>query len=281
MTELDTLLPRLSEIAREAGRAIMTVYAEPIEAEKKADGTPVTVADRLAEDIILRGLAALTPEIPVIGEESVDAGTAPSLTGDTFWLVDPIDGTRAYIAREDEFSVNIGLIVAGKPALGIIHGPVENVTYAAAGPGTATHSAAGAANVPIAGREPASDGYDATVSRFYSGGGKTAALLASYPLRNLIRCSSALKFGILAAGKADFYPRLGPTSEWDTAAGHAILRSIGGDVVTLDGTTLAYGKPGFRNPGFIAYARHAPRPHTRRPQDPAPEDPAPSNAAPE
>lgn len=258
--DLDALLPRLSDLACEAGRAILDIYAGNFEGQEKADGTPVTVADHLAEDIILRGLAALTPDIPAIAEESVAAGTAPAPNGDTFWLVDPLDGTRSFLAREDEFSVNIGLIMAGLPVLGIIHGPIENVTYAAAGPGTATRSLAGGASQPIAGREPPADGHDAAISRFYSNGGRMAEMLAAYPLRNIVRCSSALKFGMLAAGQADFYPRLGPTSEWDTAAGHAILRAIGGDVVTLDGATLTYRKPGYRNPGFIAYARRHPKP---------------------
>jgi len=258
--ELEALLPGLTDLARQAGRAILTIYAGAFEREEKADGTPVTVADRLAEDIILRGLAALTPQIPAIAEESVAAGTAPTLADDTFWLVDPLDGTRSFLAREDEFSVNIGLIRAGLPVLGIIHGPVEDVTYASAGPGTATRSRAAGTGQPIAGRAPPADGHDAALSRFYSNNGHMAEMLADYPLRNIVRCSSALKFGMLAAGQADFYPRLGPTSEWDTAAGHAILRAIGGDVVTLDGATLTYNKPDYRNPGFIAFARRHPKP---------------------
>ncbi|MHA1564181.1 MAG: 3'(2'),5'-bisphosphate nucleotidase CysQ [Alphaproteobacteria bacterium] len=256
--DLDTLIPDLTALAQEAGRAILAVYAGDFEHRQKADGSPVTIADAQAEAIILRGLAALTPEIPAIAEESV--AEAPALTNDTFWLVDPLDGTRSFIAREDEFSVNIGLIHAGTPVLGVIHGPIDGVTYTATGSGTARQIHADGNSHSISGREPPADGQDAAVSRFYSSSDKMTELLARCPLRNLVRCSSALKFGILAAGGADFYPRLGPTSEWDTAAGHAILRAIGGDVVTLDGATLTYSKPGFRNPGFIAYARHHPCP---------------------
>ncbi len=256
--DLDALIPELTVLAREAGRAILAVYAGDFEHRRKADGSPVTIADAQAEEIILRGLSTLTPHIPAIAEESVSS--APTLTNDTFWLVDPLDGTRSFVAREDEFSVNIGLIHAGLPVLGIIHGPIEDVTYTASGPGTARLVQANGHSHGISGREPPADGHDAAVSRFYSTGSQMSELLAGCPLRDLVRCSSALKFGMLAAGKADFYPRLGPTSEWDTAAGHAILRAVGGDVVTLDGATLSYNKPEFRNPGFIAYARHHPCP---------------------
>ena len=258
--DLDALIPDLTALAQDAGRAIMAVYAKDFEHQRKADGSPVTIADAQAEAIILRGLAALTPEIPAIAEESVDE--APTLTSDTFWLVDPLDGTRSFVAREDEFSVNIGLIKAGIPVLGVIHGPVDNVTYTATGPGSVRQIQQDGNGRGISGRQPPADGHDAAVSRFHSHSDKMTELLARCSLRNLVRCSSALKFGILAAGGADFYPRLGPTSEWDTAAGHAILRAIGGDVVTLDGTTLTYNKPGYRNPAFVAYARHHPCPPT-------------------
>ncbi|HLI11133.1 MAG TPA: 3'(2'),5'-bisphosphate nucleotidase CysQ [Alphaproteobacteria bacterium] len=247
-------------LAERAGERILALYEAGCPVEEKPDHTPVTAADREAEAIILPGLARLTPEIPVVSEEAMAAGARPAV-GERFWLVDPLDGTKEFIRRVGEFTVNIALVESGRPVLGVVHAPVTGETYAAAGPGTAQHRRRGAKPRPIAARTPAPDGLVVLVSRFHA----NAAKLDDYIAQKLTArgrrvkerrtAGSALKFCLIAAGEADLYPRFGPTMEWDTAAGHALLLAAGGRVETLAGEPLRYGKPDFLNPDFVAGGR--------------------------
>jgi 3'(2'), 5'-bisphosphate nucleotidase len=247
------------EIARQAafkaGEAILEVYATPFDVQQKLDKTPVTEADIAAERIIAAMLREAFPEIPVVSEELVDSeGLPPSST--RFWVVDPLDGTREFVARNDEFAVLISLIEEGRPVLGVVHGPAVGVTYTACGPGTATRQYRGGRPEPILASAP-SDGLVVVHSRSHENSRRLAEFLQDYPVRERRKCGSALKFGVIAAGEADLYPRFGTTMEWDTAAGQAILEAAGGRVETLAGAPLAYGKPGFKNDGFLAWGRRS------------------------
>jgi 3'(2'), 5'-bisphosphate nucleotidase len=250
----DLLLDTARRAALAAGRAIMRIYAQDFDVREKIDKTPVTAADLAAEEIIVAMLEEAFPDIPVISEERVEAeGLPPSAA--RFWAVDPLDGTREFIARNGEFAVCIGLVEAGCPILGVVHGPAQDLTYAACGPGTATRWRRGGDAEPIAAREPAADGLVVVHSRSHENSRRLAEFLTDYPVKERVKCGSALKFGVLAAGDADLYPRFGTTMEWDTAAGQAILEAAGGRVETRDGAPLAYGKPGLKNDGFIAWGR--------------------------
>jgi 3'(2'), 5'-bisphosphate nucleotidase len=172
-----------------------------------------------------------------------------------FWPVDPLDGTREFIARNGEFAVCIGLVEEGRPLLGVVYGPALGLTYAACGPGTATRMRGGGEAEPIATGAPAADGLVVVHSRSHENSQRLAKFPADYPVKARVKCGSALKLSVLAAGEADLYPRFGTTMEWDTAAGQAILEAAGGRVETGDGTRLHYGKPGLKNDGFIAWGR--------------------------
>jgi 3'(2'), 5'-bisphosphate nucleotidase len=238
------------DLAEQAAAVIREVRAAGFAVTEKADASPVTVADTRAEALILRGLRAAC-DIPVIAEEEVAAGlvTAP---GDAFWLVDPLDGTREFAAGRDEFAVNIGLIRGGVPVLGAVASPArEEVHFGAAGHGA--FKRAGGVTTPIRARVRPTAGLSVMASRHYADDPALAALLANYRVAGLINIGSALKFLRLAEGAADFYPRLGRTMEWDTAAPQAVLEAAGGAVLTRDGAPLRYGKPGFENPDFMAW----------------------------
>lgn len=245
------LAAELRALAREAGAAILAVYAADFEVRTKADASPVTAADEAAERIILERLARLTPGLPVVAEEAVAAQGAPELPrASDFWLVDPLDGTREFIGRNGEFTVNVALIRDGVPALGVVHAPALGETYWAAGPGEVWRERAGE-RAAIAARRPPSGGLVALASRSHMTP-ETEAWLAARFVQRLAQAGSSLKFCRLAEGAADIYPRLGRTMEWDVAAGHAVLAAAGGAVETLDGSPLRYGKPGFENPWFVA-----------------------------
>ncbi len=251
-------LPRLLEIARAAARAasvaILEIYATPFEVRKKDDASPVTEADERAERVIVAALRAGAPEIPVIAEELAAAEGLPAAPP-RFWLVDPLDGTREFVARNGEFSINIGLVEGDRVVLGVMHVPVTNVTYAAAGPGSATRQDGDAAPVAIAARPVPAAGAIIIHSRSHGDSKKLDAYRATLPGARTMISGSAVKFCRLAEGAADHYPRFGPTMEWDTGAGQAILEAAGGSVVTSDGARLRYAKPGFLNPDFIARGR--------------------------
>jgi 3'(2'), 5'-bisphosphate nucleotidase len=251
---------QLLEVARRAalaaGDAILKVYATAFDVQQKTDNTPVTEADLAAERIIVAMLTEAFPEIPIASEELVEAEGLPPWAA-RFWAVDPLDGTKEFIARNGEFAVLIALVEDGIPVLGVVHGPALGVTYAACGPGTATRQRNGGKPEPIRARTPSPDGLVVIHSRSHENSRRLAEFLQNYPVRERKKCGSALKFGVIAAGEADLYPRFGTTMEWDTAAGQAILEAAGGRVEALAGASLAYGKPGLKNDGFLAWGRRS------------------------
>jgi 3'(2'), 5'-bisphosphate nucleotidase len=254
----EELLEAARRAALAAGAAILKVYADDFEVYKKSDATPVTEADLAAERVIIATLQQAFPEIPIVSEEWVEASGLPPAAS-RFWAVDPLDGTKEFVARNGQFAVSIGLVEDGRPVLGVVHGPALGVTYAACGPGTATRSLRGGMARRIAAREPPKDGLVVIHSRSNENSRRLAEFLRDFPVSARKSCGSALKFGVIAAGEADFYPRFGTTMEWDTAAGQAILESAGGRVDSLAGTPLAYGKPGLKNDGFLAWGRRPAR----------------------
>ncbi len=248
----DALLDVALRAALAGGEAVMRVYADPFDVTHKDDKTPLTEADLASERVIVQMLTSTFPDIPVVSEETVpEAGFASPAA--RFWLVDPLDGTREFVARNGEFSVLIGLIEDGRPVLGVVHGPAFGVTYTAHGPGTAMRRRGGGAFEPIRARAPAPEGLVVVHSRSHENSRRLAEYFEGRSVLERTVCGSALKFGILAAGEADFYPRFGTTMEWDTAAGQAVLEAAGGHVVDLSGGPLQYGKPGLKNDGFLAW----------------------------
>lgn len=237
--------------AQAAGRAILEIYATDFAVNFKEDASPVTLADEEADRVIVAALRALTPEIPVVSEESVSQ--AVSLDGARyFWLVDPLDGTREFLSRNGEFTVNIALIDEARPVLGVVHVPALDVTYAGHGPKSATRQRGAGKPQPIAARAVPGHGAVLVHSRSHSDEAQIAAYAANYPGATRRASGSSIKFCLVAEGEADVYPRLGTTMEWDTAAAHAVLDAAGGSVTMLDGAPLQYRKPQFRNPHFVA-----------------------------
>jgi 3'(2'), 5'-bisphosphate nucleotidase len=252
MREIDdtALLSRAADLAEQAAAAIMGIRARGFAVERKSDSTPVTAADRAAEALIVAGLRKTTPEIPVIAEEEVAAGRAIE-AAPCFWLVDPLDGTREFAAGRDEFAVNVGLIRDGRPFLGAVALPATGEIFLGiVGTGAWRQNAAGDRQ-PIHARTPPDSGLDVMASRHYADDPRLAAFLEGRKIASLTNIGSAMKFCRLAEGKADLYPRLGRTMEWDTAAPQAVLEAAGGHVRTFAGAPLAYGKPGWENPPFI------------------------------
>lgn len=249
------------DIAIRAGTIIMQYYEGEKDIRQKTDASPVTIADEAAEHFIIAELAALTPEIPVIAEELAAAGKLPDVKN-RYWMVDPLDGTKEFIDRNGEFTVNIALIENGEPTIGVVYAPAIQRMFYSAGPGATyeqkidphqgpNHKSASPPR-EIRARKPAQDGYIVIASRSHRDK-KTDEFLAAYHVKDIIAAGSSLKFCVLAAGEADLYPRHGPTMEWDTAAGQAVLCGAGGRVTNMDGTPFTYGKPDFRNPHFIAW----------------------------
>jgi 3'(2'), 5'-bisphosphate nucleotidase len=256
---LDTLLQTLIDAALEAGGEIARIYAAGCEAEEKADGSPVTRADREAEAIILARLAVAWPDIPVLAEEEAYAGRIPEL-GRRFFCVDPLDGTRGFVARNGEFTVNIALVENGAPVAGVIYAPDPRLLYyGARGEGAFRVRGLGSPERVRPRTRPAR--LIAVGSRSHASHG-TADKSAHLDIAEFVASSSSLKFCLVAEGSADVYPRHGRTMEWDTAAGQAILEAAGGRVLALDEAgretgPLVYAKAecGFENPPFIAWGR--------------------------
>jgi len=237
--------------ARDAAAVILEIYAQPFAVREKADASPVTLADERAEVLIIAALAAAAPEIPIIAEEQAAARGLSAPAPPRFWLVDPLDGTREFVKRNGEFTVNIGLVEGERVVLGVVHVPVSGVSYAGCGPGSATRREGETPARPIAVRPLPAQGAILLHSRSHADDTKLAAYAATIGAERRVSGSS-VKFCLLAAGEADYYPRFGPTMEWDTAAGQAVLEAAGGSVATTEGAVLRYGKSGFRNPDFIA-----------------------------
>ncbi len=241
------LLDPVVDIVRSAGSRIMEFYRTDLEVVQKDDYSPVTEADHASDEIIVPALKALTPDIPVVSEERRHPPKS-----DRFWLVDPLDGTKEFINHRDEFTVNVALVEDGTPVFGVVGIPVTGDIYAGFGPGTAVRINSGAKTQPIRARRVPDEGMTIAVSRSHASKEELAEFLEDYKVADRIIAGSAIKFCYVAEGRADIYPRLGPTSEWDTAAGHALLNAAGGQVVRLDHTPFLYGKDRYLNPGFIA-----------------------------
>lgn len=249
MAEL-ALLDALTETAREAGEAILTVVRRGFDVERKADSSPVTQADRAAEAVILDALARLAPGVPVIAEEEVAAGRIPA-HGDSFFLVDPLDGTKEFVRGGNDWTVNIGLVEAGLPTLGIVFTPALQQLHAGLVGSGAWMSSSARKLSPIQVRaKPENVMAVASKSHFTQATADYLEIAAG--LVGHVSIGSSLKFCLIAEGRADIYPRLSPTCEWDTAAGHAVLLAAGGRVDDPDGMPLRYGKPAFLNRGFLA-----------------------------
>jgi 3'(2'), 5'-bisphosphate nucleotidase len=248
------LAERVAAIARAAGREILAVYAAAETARTlKADDSPLTAADLRSHRLIASSLAALTPEVPVLSEEAQRPRYAERSRWPQYWLVDPLDGTREFLARNGEFTVNIALIEAHEPVLGVVHVPVSDTTYRGI-PGEGAWRQIGAAPaqaVRVAAH--AADPVRVVGSRSHRGD-SLAGFLARLGAHELKPVGSSLKFCMIAEGAADVYPRLGPTSEWDTAAAHAVVVGAGGAVVELDGQPLRYNtREELVNPFFVAF----------------------------
>lgn len=248
-----TLVTLAADLATQAGAAILQVRRSGFDVSRKSDHSPVTTADRASEAIIVAGLRAATPDIPVIAEEEVSAGriTAPSAQ---FWLVDPLDGTREFTEGRDEFAVNIGLVRDGRVALGVVGVPAAGEMFGGiVGVGAWKRTPAG--QTPIAARLPPAEGLTVLASRHHGDTARLDAFLQGRRVARMLNFGSSLKFCRLAEGIADLYPRFGRTMEWDTCAPQAVLEAAGGTVRTLDGAELGYGKPGWENPYFVCTGR--------------------------
>jgi 3'(2'),5'-bisphosphate nucleotidase len=237
----------LGNIARQAGVVIMRHYGNVAEARMKSDRSPVTDADEEAEALILAGLARAFPGVPVVAEEEAAAGRIAQVAG-RFFLVDPLDGTKEFLSGNGEFTVNIAEIVEGTPVAGAVFAPAMKRLFTG-GPEGALEG-----DKVIRVRPAPMDGLVAVGSRSH-GDAATQEFLKRWPVKSRMGIGSSLKFCLVAAGEADIYARGGPTMEWDTAAGHAVLLAAGGGVENWDGMPLTYGKPGFKNPAFVAFGK--------------------------
>jgi 3'(2'), 5'-bisphosphate nucleotidase len=245
------LLDEIAEAAKEAGEAIRAIVRRGFEVERKSDSSPVTEADRAAELIILAALARAAPGVPVIAEEEVAAGRIPA-HDDLYFLVDPLDGTKEFVRGGDDYTVNIGLIERGAPVLGAVFAPATGVLEAGI-TGAGAWREEGGERCAIRTRGRPSE-LVAVASKSHFTQNTADYLQAAVGLCGHVSVGSSLKFCIVAEGRADIYPRLSPTSEWDTAAGHAVLLAAGGRVDAPDGTPLRYGKKAFLNRAFVATA---------------------------
>ncbi len=251
----------LARIALDAGELIMQVYATDFDVEHKGDNSPVTEADEKAEALILAALADADPSLPVIAEEAVAAGNIPE-HGDRFALVDPLDGTREFVNKRGEFTVNIGIVENGVPVMGVVYAPALDRLFVAdsrfsawqatAKPGGAVPDLADRKALRI--RRAPEAGLTAIASKSHRSD-ETNSFLETQPVADIISAGSSLKFCLIAAGEADLYPRHGRTMEWDTAAGQAVAEAAGARVTETDGAPLLYGKTarGYDNPHFIVW----------------------------
>lgn len=245
-----SMLDSLHLMAVRAGKEIMEVYNSDFEVEVKDDSSPVTAADRRAETLITQAIKdEITADFPIVGEEAFSDGNAPAIGDGPFWLIDPLDGTKEFVKKTGEFTVNIALINLGLPVVGVVHTPATGHVYMGSPHGA--FADLGDGPKPISCRSWPPGGLTAMVSKSHKTP-ETDEFLKDYDIREETSAGSSLKFCVVARGIADIYPRLGRTMEWDTAAGHAVLHAAGGTVTDLDGKPLTYGKPGFENPHFVA-----------------------------
>ncbi len=252
LPHLHHLFDPVVAIARAAGAAILEHYHPEVTRTDKADGSPVTVADHASEAIIIPALTALTPDAPVVAEEAFAAGQVPDFSTGRYWLVDPLDGTKEFLKANGEFTVNIGLVENHVPVLGVLLAPVSGEIFWGAGDAAYGQVREGGPVKRLKAREVPADGAVVLASRSHSNSDALANFLKGMKISEIRIGGSAIKFCRVAEGVADLYPRLGPTMEWDTAAGQAILAAAGGSTRTLDGQPFRYGKPGFLNGNFLA-----------------------------
>jgi 3'(2'), 5'-bisphosphate nucleotidase len=250
LTITAALVDTVRDIALRAGAEILRIYNSDFAIQHKDDASPVTEADHRAEEIIIAAIRAeITDTVPFVAEETAAAGDIPVVGDQPFWLIDPLDGTKQFIKRQGEFTVNIALIAEGRPQLGVVHAPAINATYWASRHGAYAVVDDGPVHA-IACRPIPEKGVIAVASRSHRNP-ETEAFLARYDVAEVMSSGSSIKFCLVAAGQADLYPRTGRTMEWDTAAGHAVVRFAGGSVTDMAGRELLYGKPGFENPHFV------------------------------
>ncbi len=254
-TLLDALLP----VARAAGDAIMRIYATDFAVRGKDDASPVTEADERAEALILPALARLAPDIPAVSEEEAAAGRIPAV-GERFWLVDPLDGTKEFIRRRGDFTVNIAWVEGGTPRRGVVYAPARRRMFLTLADGSSVEETGPldpeqiGSITPLRVAQADNKALRVVASKSHRDA-ETDAYIARYEVGDVKSAGSSLKFCLVASGEADLYPRLGRTMEWDTAAGHAVLAGAGGQVLRFDDLApLSYGKDGFANPFFIACA---------------------------
>jgi 3'(2'), 5'-bisphosphate nucleotidase len=252
--DLAALLPEIRKLVADAGTAILEVYAGAHDIEYKSDDSPITRADRAAHEVLTAGLRRLTPAIPVLSEESADEHAVEVRRHwRELWLVDPLDGTKEFIGRNGEFTVNVALVRDHRPVLGVVAAPVLGTTYCGVQGRGAFVARQGEPDRPIQVRRPAAEPLVIVGSRSHRGDSLDGVLarLGPHELRPM---GSSLKFCLVAEGAADLYPRLGPTSEWDTAAAQAVVEAAGGAVTTLDGAPLRYNeRDTLLNPHFLAF----------------------------
>jgi len=245
------MIDDIRRIAAEAGDAIMKTYDGPAQVETKEDDSPLTQADRSAHNCIVAALRELTPDIPVLSEESEGISTEECIGWERFWLVDPLDGTKEFIKKTGQFTVNIALIENGESTLGVVLAPASGLEYFASRGNGAFKRLCQAEPEKIHVSEIDKDKLRIVASRDHAGP-KVVAMLEKLPSAELVSMGSSLKFCLVAEGAADLYPRFVPTMEWDTGAAQCILEEAGGAVCTLDGYRLAYSKKDSRNPSIIA-----------------------------
>lgn len=252
---LDDVGQALANICEEAALVVLPLWKSGLTVETKADQSPVTIADRQGEALILERLAALFPGVPVISEEDASEFGTPSAIGRRFFLVDPVDGTKAFVRGDPNFTVNIGLIVDGRPVAGAVNAPATGETWFT-GQGGAWKRTGGGAAKPVQVR-PWPQGRAVALVSHTMKAEDLAALKTQYGFDEPLAMDSSIKFCRIAEGAADIYPRHGPTMEWDISAGHAVLLAAGGQVRAVDGSPFVYGKAdkGFRNGGFVAQGR--------------------------
>jgi 3'(2'), 5'-bisphosphate nucleotidase len=252
------LLPSVIAIARLAGKEILAVYGREFAATEKADHSPLTEADLAANAVIVRQLAELDPSIPILTEESAAVEFEVRRDWSRFWLVDPLDGTKEFIKRNGDFTVNIALIERGVPVLGVVFAPVFELLYCGVAQGGAFRQVGAESPEPIHVTDYQGGPLRIVASLSHSGPETevvVARLREHSPEIDLVSRGSSLKLCMVAEGAADVYPRLGPTMEWDTAAADAIVRAAGGQVTTFDGTPLSYNKPNLLNPYFAVFGK--------------------------
>jgi 3'(2'), 5'-bisphosphate nucleotidase len=248
------LIREIVAISKRAGEAILKIYAQDFDVVQKQDASPLTQADLASHRLICDALQTLTPQVPLLSEESAEIDFSQRSTWNEYWLIDPLDGTKEFVKRNGEFTVNIALIRNHEPVMGVVHVPVSGVTYWGVRGKGATRQSPDGSSQPISVRNPCADPVVVVGSRSHANPvlNQHLCALGEY---ELVSMGSSLKFCLVAEGKADFYPRLGPTSEWDTAAAHAVVTAAGGRIVTLDGKDLSYNtKASLLNPEFLVIA---------------------------